>query len=112
VFTGEGEIEIVSKSPNKIELNVNSDSTQFLVLSEVYYSDGWKATLDEKEIPIQKTNHILRGVEVEAGNHKLVFEFSPATYNASVTAVWIGDILTWLLILGGGYLVYRKRELA
>jgi uncharacterized membrane protein YfhO len=68
--------------------------------------------LDEKEIPIEKTNHLLRGVEIESGNHKLVFEFLPSTYSASVTAVWIGDIIIWLLIFGGGYLVYRKREIA
>ncbi len=110
-FSGEGNITIISKTPNKIELEVNTDSNQFLVLSEIYYSDGWVAKLDEKEIPIEKTNHLLRGVEVESGNHKLVFEFLPATYSASVMAVWIGDVFIWLLILSGGYLVYRKRGL-
>ncbi len=110
-FSGEGSVKIISKTPNKIELEVNTDSNQFLVLSEIYYSDGWVAKLGKKEIPILKTNHLLRGVEVESGNHKLVFEFLPATYSASVMAVWIGDVLIWLLILGGGYLVYRKREL-
>ena len=108
-FSGEGNIKIVSKSPNRIELDVNTDSNQFLVLSETYYSDGWIAKLDETEIPIEKTNHLLRGVEVESGNHKLVFEFLPSTYSASLSAVWIGDILIWLLILGGGFLIYRKR---
>jgi hypothetical protein len=109
-FSGVGNIKIIYKSPNKIELEVNSDSNQFLVLSEIYYSDGWIAKLDETEIPIEKTNHLLRGVEVKAGKHNLVFEFMPPTYSASVTAVWIGDIFIWLLILGGGYLVYKERN--
>ncbi|MCF6271315.1 MAG: YfhO family protein [Melioribacteraceae bacterium] len=108
-FSGIGNIEVVSKTPNRIELEVNSDSNQFLVLSEIYYSDGWIAKLNGTEIPIVKTNHLLRGVEVVSGNHKLVFEFVPSTYSASVTAVWIGDVLIWLLILGGGYLIYKKR---
>lgn len=111
-FTANGEIKVTSKTPNRIELNVNSDSNQFLVLSEVYYSDGWKAQLDGKEIPIHKVNHILRGVEVEPGSHKVTFEFSPQTYNTSVAAVWVGDILTWLIILGGGFFVFRKQEVA
>ena len=72
---------------------------------------SWIAKLDDKEIPIYKTNHLLRGVEVGAGEHKLEFLFVPKTYNASVMAVWIGDILIWLLILGGGYLVYKKRRI-
>jgi hypothetical protein len=111
-FSANGEIKVTSKTPNRIELNVNSDSNQFLVLSEVYYSDGWKAQLDGKEIPIHKVNHILRGVEVESGNHKLSFEFNPQTYSTSVATVWVGDILTWLIILGGGFFVFRKQEVA
>lgn len=111
MFSGTGEIEIVSKTPNKIELNVNSDSNQFLVLSEVYYSDGWIAELDGKEITIEKTNHILRGVNLEAGKHNLVFQFSPKTYNTSVAAVWIGDILTWIIIFGGAFIAFKKREI-
>jgi len=108
-YSGEGNIKVASKSPNRIELDINTSSKQFLVLSEIYFSDGWVAKLDEKEIPIEKTNHLLRGVEVESGNHKLIFEFVPPTYSASVTAVWVGDVFIWLLILGGGYLVYKKR---
>ena len=111
-FSGTGTIKVISKTPNSIELNVDTDSEQFLVLSEIYYSDGWIANLDDKEIPIEKTNHLLRGVKVNSGNHKLVFEFSPSTYKASVSAVWLGDVLIWLLILGGGYMVYSKREIA
>jgi len=109
-FSGIGEINVTSKTPNSIELSVKADSDQFLVLSEIYYSDGWIAKLDDKEIPIYKTNHLLRGVEVGAGEHKLEFLFVPKTYNASVMAVWIGDILIWLLILGGGYIVYKKEK--
>ena len=111
-FSGEGTVKIISKTPNKIELEVNTNSNQFLVLSEIYYSDGWLAKLDNTEIPIKKTNHLLRGVEVKTGKHNLVFEFMPPTYSASVTAVWIGDIFIWILILGGGYLVYKERNIA
>jgi len=108
-FSGDGNIKIASITPNRIEVELNTKSNQFLVLSEIYYSDGWIAKLDEKEVPIEKVNHLLRGVEVESGNHKLVFEFLPSTYAASVTTVWIGNILIWLLILGGGYILYKER---
>ncbi len=111
-YHGNGDVEIISKSPNRMELRVNTVSEQFLVLSEIYYSDGWIARLDDTEIPIEKTNHILRGIKIKPGNHKLVFEFSPSTYTASVTAVWIGDILILLLILGGGYMVYNENKLS
>jgi len=109
-YSGNGSIELVSQTPNSLEFNVDTDSTQFFVLSEIYYPKGWNAKLDDKELKILQVNHVMRGVEVDPGKHKLTFNFHPQTYYASLTAVWIGDILIWLLILGGGYLVYKKEK--
>ncbi|MCK5455521.1 MAG: YfhO family protein [Melioribacteraceae bacterium] len=109
-YSGNGSIELLSQTPNSLEFNVDTDSTQFFVLSEIYYPKGWIAKLDDKELDILKVNHLLRGVEVEPGKHKLIFEFHPQTYYSSVTAIWIGNVLIWLLILGGGYFVFKKEK--
>jgi len=109
-YSGNGSIELVSQTPNSLEFNVDTDSTQFFVLSEIYYPKGWIAKLDDKELDILQVNHVMRGVEIDPGKHKLTFEFHPQTYYASVTAVWIGNVLTWLLILGGGYLIFKKKK--
>ena len=109
-YSGSGSIELLSQTPNSLEFDVDTDSTQLFVLSEIYYLKGWVAKLDDKELDILKINHLLRGVEVEPGKHKLIFEFHPQTYYSSVTAVWIGNVLIWLLILGGGYFVFKKEK--
>ncbi|NOX64322.1 MAG: YfhO family protein [Chlorobi bacterium] len=109
-YSGNGSIELISQTPNSLEFNIDTDSTQFFVLSEIYYPKGWVAKLDDKDLKILQVNHVMRGVEVDPGKHKLTFEFHPQTYYASLTAVWIGDILIWLLILGGGYLMLKKKK--
>jgi uncharacterized membrane protein YfhO len=45
------------------------------VFSEIYYPEGWSATIDGKPSEILKVNYLLRGVELENGNHEIVFTF-------------------------------------
>ena len=47
LYSGKGNIEIISYSPNKIELKISTVEEQYLVLSEVYYPDGWKVTKED-----------------------------------------------------------------
>ncbi len=109
-FSAEGEIKINKYAPNEIELATESADEQFLVLAEMFYPVGWNATIDGKETKIYRVNHVLRGVFVPAGKHKINFEFAPQSYYASVTAVWIGDLIMLALIFVFGYFDFYKKE--
>lgn len=50
-----------------------------LVLGEKYYK-GWQATVDGKSAEIVPVNHILRGVYLTPGNHKVEFIFDPLPF--------------------------------
>ncbi|NTV50367.1 MAG: YfhO family protein [Geobacteraceae bacterium] len=50
-----------------------------LVLGEKYYQ-GWKATVDGKPTEIVPVNHILRGVYLTPGSHKVEFRFDPLPF--------------------------------
>lgn len=104
-YSAGGTIEVTKYTPDEIELNVSTNDEQFLVLSEVYYPAGWNAeTNDGKDLEIKKTDHILRGVAIPAGNYSITFSFEPQTYYTSMTAVWIGNIIILLLIACGWFL--------
>lgn len=109
-YDGNGNIEVVHITPNMVELKVETESEQFLVLSEVYYPEGWNAAIDGEEITIEKVNHILRGVKVKPGNYNLIFDFSPSTYYASLTTLWIGNLLIIGIIVVFGYAEWKKRK--
>ena len=55
----------------------SSDTEQLAVFSETWYNGetGWIATVNGKEVPILRTNYILRAIEVPAGNNEIVMEF-------------------------------------
>lgn len=93
---------------HELEYELSTDKDAFLVLSEVYYPAGWKATLDGKDIPIQAANYALRGLRIPAGQHQLRLVFAPDSYKRGVTFSLIG-LLVSILALGAGLaLHYRK----
>lgn len=99
-FSGKGSVDVVEYTPNKITLDIKTDSEQFLVLSEVYYPKGWNAvTSNNEELIIEKANHILRGVKVPAGNYQITFSFEPETYYTSMSIVWVGNLVILLIIV-------------
>ncbi len=95
-FSGKGKVSIEQYTPNEIHLKYQCDNPEFLVLSEAYYPKGWQATIDDKVIPIYQVNHILRGMVVPAGDHKLQLIFAPKKYYRSQ---WISSIFTYLVWL-------------
>jgi Bacterial membrane protein YfhO len=110
-YSGLGNIILVEHNPNFLEFDVQTDSEQFLIISEIYYPEGWIAKLDNEEIDIHQVNHLLRGVNIKAGNHNLTFEFKPATYYASLTYLWIGNIaILFLIIVPMFFNMFKKKR--
>ena len=47
----------------------------------------WKPTASRVKLPIVRTNRVLRGVALPAGNHRLVYRYRPAS-------VWLGGAIS------------------
>ena len=68
---------LIHWSPDLIEFETNSSTEQFLVLSEVFYKDGWYLTCNGKNHDIFEVNNIVRGLKVPKGNNHFIMEFRP-----------------------------------
>ncbi len=102
-------IEITHYEPERIDLQVYTDRTALLVLSEVYYPKGWRAFLDDsQEIKIYKTNHLLRSLVIPAGQHTLRLVFHPSAYYAGVRISTISLSAIYLLIIIILFMHYRQ----
>jgi hypothetical protein len=62
-----------------ISITANASRNALLVLGEKYHR-GWKATVDGKAAEIYPVNHVLRGVYLTPGNHKVEFAFDPLPF--------------------------------
>ena len=82
-------------------IHTESEGNQFLVLSEVFYPERWKATLDGNPIETIKVNGILRGVSVPAGQHKISFTYDQSTFSTGKTISFISFALVLGLVVFG-----------
>jgi hypothetical protein len=89
--------KLVHLSNTRMEIQTNSKTPSFLVLSDVYYP-GWKAFVNGVETHLFRTNYVLRGIMIPAGSHVIHLEFKPRSfyYGAGISA---GSLLLLILIL-------------
>jgi len=91
-------VELTRFGPDSLEFRVFSPADAFMVVSEVWYP-GWKAYLDGRETNIFRTDFLLRGVSMPAGEHVLTMEFKPPLYRlgAALSLLTLG-FMAWLVV--------------
>ncbi len=94
------------------ELSFASHNTNegFAVFSDIYYSKGWKAYIDGKETPIIRTNYVLRGLKVPAGDHKIEFKFYPDSFYNGKKVALISSFLLIGLCLAALVQLFRPAQ--
>ena len=102
-------IKLVSYKPNQLKYVSNNSKEGFAVFSEMYYENGWKATVDGNEAKIFQVNYVLRGLQIPAGKHTIEFKFEPEVVKTGSTIALISSI-GMLLLIGAGVYFERKKK--
>lgn len=98
-----GSAEVLVYKPNRIVVDARAARNSLLVLGEKYYN-GWKVTIDGKPGETVPVDHILRGVYLPSGDHRVEFIFDPLPFKVGkwltlASLVFFAGMLTreWLL---------------
>lgn len=94
-----GSVRITEHTPTRIEVQVDTQSAGYVVLSDAYYP-GWQVTGAQT---IYRANVALRSVPVEAGAHTITLTYS---YPARVLPIWAAGLA---LLVGAWFIVVRLR---
>lgn len=87
---------------NTVALRADADVPSVLVLSQAHYP-GWKAFLDEREVPVLRVDYGFTGVAVGPGTHRIRFALEPRSLR-------IGAFLSGAaFVLGVGLCVSKGR---
>lgn len=105
-YTAEGSIKMTQYNPDHMKYLSESKAPQMAIFSEVFYPEGWKAYIDNKEVPIKKADYLLRAIEVPAGKHKIEFVFDLPKLKMATAMNYALSIL--LLVCFGLYFWKRK----
>src|SRR5204863_4745057 len=66
-------------SAGRVRVRTRAASEAFLVLGDLDYP-GWRASVDGGRVPIYRTDYVLRGVVVPAGEHVVEFVYRPVSF--------------------------------
>lgn len=98
---GPAEVRFESYRDNEVVLRVKAAGPAFIVCSETFYP-GWRATIDDRETPILRTNRAFRGIALPAGDHRVRMAFTP-------TRMYAGGVVTVAALLGVIVALWRGR---
>ncbi len=87
------QVRVVSYDIHDIQLEAQVAAPTLLVLSEVFYPAGWKAYDNGRQVPIYKTNYVLRGLFLQPGEHRIRFSFRPASFRLGLGVSLLGLVL-------------------
>jgi hypothetical protein len=99
----------VAVHSQEMSYRVFTRTPALFVFSEIYFPD-WKAYIDGIEVPVYKTNYILRSVVVPGGEHTILMKYESKVYSEGYAVSLSAWGITLASILGGGFLEYRKKR--
>ena len=105
-------IVLTAYAPNELRYHYTASADRLAVFSEIYYPDGWSATVDGAPVEVLRCDWTLRAAALPAGEHDIVMRFAPRSYRigANVSrASSIALLLLLLLSVGGLFLPPRKK---
>ncbi|HLK27201.1 MAG TPA: YfhO family protein [Puia sp.] len=103
-------IKLIDNRNDTVDYKFSSKTNQFAVFSEVYYDKGWDAYIDGNKAPYCKTDYILRGMPVPAGDHTIEFRFEPQIYRLGNTVTVWSTIIAYLLLIAALAMEWKNRN--
>jgi len=97
-------VKISSYTPNRIDIEVQTDRPGLLFLSDNYYP-GWQAFVDGRGVKIYRADYSFRAIAVPAGSHTASFLYRPHSFKLGMRVGFAS-----LTILIGLALVLREKK--
>ncbi len=95
----QGKIKLLERKPRHIKYEADLSGNALAVFSEIYYPNGWNATIDNNPTEILRANYVLRALPINSGKHIIEFRFEPKSYIVGNTIMLLASILIIVLMI-------------
>ena len=92
-------IVLTQYAPNELRYRYEAAGPRLAVFSEIYYPNGWKATVDGAPVDVLRADWTLRAAVLPAGEHEVVMRFDPDSYRVGANVSRASSITLLLLLL-------------
>ncbi|MGD9721747.1 MAG: hypothetical protein AB7O59_05335 [Pirellulales bacterium] len=102
-FHAQESCRVVSDEPGRVEIEATLNAPGLVVLADTFYP-GWTLSVETgqtaRDVPIVRTNRVLRGAALPAGKHRLVYRYQPASvrWGAAVSAAALAGWCVALIV--------------
>ena len=90
-----GSTNIRKYRAHEIEIDTSSSEPSILILAQTAYP-GWQATINGEPTNILSTNGLFSAIELEAGNHRVIFQYNPLSWQVGLWTS-ITMLMLWVL---------------
>ena len=108
--SGKSDVKLLNYRANRLEYQIDAQSEELIVFSEVFYNKGWKAFVDGIETPHVRVNYVLRGLKVDSGIHKILFKYDLPIFNYASIISLSSSIIVLLLFLLMLFFKLKERQ--
>ncbi len=105
-------IRLTSYAPNELHYQYTASTDRLAVFSEIYYPNGWHATVDGQPLELLRANWTLRAALLPAGSHEVVMTFLPDSYRIGATVSRVASLTLLLLLVVALALPLALRKVA
>ena len=91
-------IVLASYAPNRLKYHYSAAQERVAVFSEIYYPDGWHASVDGQPLELFCADWTLRGAVLPSGEHEVEMYFLPESYRLGAAVSRVTSILLLLLL--------------
>lgn len=109
--TGHDDVAITSMRSDEVTATVDAGSDGLLMQNDAWYP-GWKATVDERDVPIMRADGFFRGIPVDAGRHTVVISYASKIALLGSVLSLFGAIVLIALLADPIPLLRRKQPAA
>jgi uncharacterized membrane protein YfhO len=102
-------VTLTAYEPNELAYDVRSGKGGVVVFSEIYYP-GWTATVDGKPATLGRVNYVLRALNLQPGEHKVVLTFKPSSIKRTESIAYAASAVLLLAVVGGLVVHFRRKE--
>jgi hypothetical protein len=99
-----GTARIVRYEPDHVRIDADLTKPGIVVLGDNWYP-GWKATVDGKDVDVERVDYVMRGTVASAGRHVIDYRYQPSSWRIG----WIVSLLA-LLSLATAVVLERRRR--